>query len=101
MSKLAINIPSEELARFCKRHHIRRLSLFGSVLRADFGPESDVDFLVEFPPDHIPGLITLAGMERELSGIIGRKADIRTAQDLSRYFRQEVVDSAVLQYAES
>jgi len=100
MSKLQIDIPTEELARFCRRRHIRRLSLFGSVLRDDFGASSDVDFLVEFDPDHIPGLITLAGMERELSTIIGRKADLRTAQDLSRYFRQEVVDTAVLQYAE-
>jgi predicted nucleotidyltransferase len=100
MNKLPIDIPRDALAEFCKRHHIRKLSLFGSVLREDFGPDSDVDFLVEFDPDHIPGLITLAGMEIELSEIIGRKADLRTAQDLSRYFRQEVLDSAVVQYAE-
>ena len=100
MDKLPIDIPIDAIAEFCKRHHIRKLSLFGSVLGDNFGPESDVDFLVEFDPDYIPGLISLAGMEIELSQIIGRKADLRTAQDLSRYFRQEVLDSAVVQYAE-
>ena len=97
---LHINVPREKIAGFCKRHHIRRLSFFGSVLREDFGPDSDVDVLVEFDPDHIPGLIRLAGMEFELSEILGRKVDIRTAQDLSRYFRQEVLDAAEVQYAE-
>ena len=81
-----------------QRHHIRQLSLFGSVLREDFRPDSDVDFLVEFEPEHIPGLIRLAGMEIELSEIIGRQADLRTAADLSRYFRQEVLEEAVVQY---
>ena len=66
-----------------QRHHIRQLSLFGSVLREDFRPDSDVDFLVEFEPEHIPGLIRLAGMEIELSEIIGRQADLRTAADLA------------------
>ncbi len=63
-------------------------------------PDSDIDLLIEFDPDHIPGLLTLAGMEIDLSEIIGRKVDLRTPQDLSRYFRQEVVDSAEVQYAE-
>jgi len=76
------------------------LSLFGSALRGQAGPDSDIDFLVEFHPDHIPGLIKLAGMEIELSEILGRKVDLRTPQDLSRYFRQEVLNSAELQYAE-
>jgi len=76
------------------------LSLFGSALRGDAGPDSDIDFLIEFHPDHIPGLIKLAGMEIELSKILGRKVDLRTPQDLSRYFRQEVLNSAELQYAE-
>jgi len=76
------------------------LSLFGSALRGDAGPASDIDFLIEFHPDHIPGLIKLAGMEIELSEILGRKVDLRTPQDLSRYFRQEVLNSAELQYAE-
>jgi len=97
---LHINVPREKIAGFCKRHHIRRLSFFGSVLREDFGPDSDVDVLVEFDPDHIPGLIRLAGIEFELGEILGRKVDIRTAQDLSRYFREEVLNTAEVQYAE-
>lgn len=96
--KLAI--PKDQVAEFCEKHHIRRLSIFGSALLDDFTTASDVDVLVEFDPLHIPGLIRLAGMEIELSEIIGRKVDLRTAQDLSRHFRQEVVESAELQYAE-
>jgi predicted nucleotidyltransferase len=93
-----ITIPENELAEFCQRHHIRRLSLFGSVLRDDFGPDSDVDVLVEFEPGHTPGLITLAGMEIELSELLGRRADMRTPAELSRYFRQDVLDVAQVQY---
>ena len=93
-------MPYEKIAKFCKRNHIRRLSLFGSVLRGDSTPDSDIDFLVEFDPDHIPGLIRLAGMEIELSEILGRKVDLRTPDDLSPYFRKEVLDSAEVQYAE-
>ena len=100
MAKISIEIPREKIAEFCKRNHIRKLSLFGSVLRRDFGSDSDIDLLVEFDPEHIPGLIRLAGMEIELTKILGRKVDVRTVQDLSRYFRQEVVDSAEVQYAE-
>jgi len=96
--KLAI--PKDQIAEFCEKHHIRRLSIFGSALRDDFTPDSDVDVLVEFDPLRIPGLIRLAGMEIELSEIIGRKVDLRTAQELSRHFTQEVVESAELQYAE-
>ena len=88
------------MTEFCKRNHIYKLSLFGSVLRENFRPDSDIDMLVEFDPDHIPGLIRLAGMEIELTDILGRKVDIRTPQDLSRYFRQEVINSAEVQYAE-
>ena len=95
-----IEISKEKIEAFCKKHHIRKLSLFGSVLRDDFRSDIDVDVLVEFDPNHIPGLIRLAGMEFELSEIIGRTVDIRTAQDLSRYFRQEVLHSAEVQYAE-
>ena len=97
-AKLAI--PKDQIAEFCEKHHIRRLSIFGSALRDDFTTESDVDVLVEFDPLRIPGLIRLAGMEIELSEIIGRKVDLRTAQELSRHFTQEVVESAELQYAE-
>ena len=100
MTRAQIDLPKKEIAEFCKRNHVQRLSLFGSVLRGDFRPDSDIDLLVEFDPDHIPGLIRLAGMEIELTGILGRKADLRTAEDLSRYFRQEVLNSAEVQYAE-
>ncbi|MBK5101826.1 MAG: nucleotidyltransferase domain-containing protein, partial [Desulfobacteraceae bacterium] len=79
-----IEIPDEKIGEFCKKHHILKLSLFGSALRDDFDSKSDLDLLVEFDPNHIPGLIRLAGMENELSDILGRKVDIRTAQDLSR-----------------
>jgi hypothetical protein len=89
------------IEEFCRKHHIRKLSVFGSYLREDFGSESDIDFLVEFDPEHIPGLLRIAGMERELSEILGgRKVDLRTARDLSRYFRDHVVASAEVQYAE-
>ncbi|NIT37346.1 MAG: nucleotidyltransferase [candidate division Zixibacteria bacterium] len=94
-----IELPKEEIATFCRKHRIAKLSVFGSALSDDFGPGSDVDFLVEFEAGHVPGLIRLAAMERELSEIIGRKADLRTAGDLSRYFRDEVVAAAVVQYA--
>jgi predicted nucleotidyltransferase len=94
-----IEISKEALAQFCQRHHIRRLALFGSILRDDFGPQSDVDVLVEFDPEHVPGLIRLARMEIELSEMLGRKADLRTPADLSRYFRDEVLADAEVQYA--
>jgi predicted nucleotidyltransferase len=93
-----IRIPREKIANFCLRNHIRKLSLFGSVLRDDFGPESDVDVLVEFEPEYRVGLIRLSSMEIELSQILGRKVDLRTPADLSRYFRQEVVESAEVQF---
>jgi len=88
MGRTTIDLPREKLADFCRRNHIVRLSVFGSALREDFGPDSDIDFLVEFPPDHVPGLIKLAGMELELTELLGRKADLRTLQELSRCFRQ-------------
>ena len=95
-----VRLPKDKLRDFCRRHHIRKLSLFGSYLSGENQPDSDIDILVEFDPDHIPGLIRLAGMENELSGLIGRKADLRTAQDLSPHFRQEVLAMAEVQYAE-
>ena len=94
-----VEIPREALAAFCRRNHIRKLSLFGSILREDFGPESDVDFLVEFEPGKTPSLLTVAGLEIELTEMLGRKVDLRTPQDLSRYFRDEVVRHAEVQYA--
>ncbi len=93
-----IEIPRPEVERFCARNHIRKLSLFGSILTDRFRPDSDVDVLVEFEPDHIPGFFGLAGMEIELSELLGRKVDIRTPGDLSRYFRDQVLTSAVVQY---
>ena len=98
MSALPIAIPKEFLREFCERNHIRKLSLFGSVLTSRFRPESDIDVLVEFDPGHTPGLLKLAGMEIEISERLGRKVDIRTAEDLSRYFRDEVVASALPQF---
>ena len=94
---LKIEVPKEEIAAFCRRHHIRKLAFFGSVLRDDFTPESDVDVLVEFEPGHTPGLAFFA-MQRELSEILGRKVDLNTANDLSPYFRQEVLDEAEVLY---
>jgi predicted nucleotidyltransferase len=96
-----VAIDRSDLARFCRKHHVRRLALFGSVLGEGFGPQSDIDVLVEFEEGHVPGLIRLAGMERELSGVMGgRKVDLRTPQDLSPYFRQEVLERAEVLYAE-
>ena len=97
---VSLKIPRDEVAEFCLRNHIRRLAVFGSALREDFTPESDVDVLVEFDSGHIPGFIKLAGMEIELSRILGHKVDMRTPEDLSPYFRQEVVESAEIQYAQ-
>jgi predicted nucleotidyltransferase len=95
-----VQLPKDKLKDFCRRHHIKSLSVFGSFLRGENKPDSDIDILVEFDSDQIPGLIRLAGMEIELSELIGRKADLRTAQDLSPYFRQEVIATAEVQYAE-
>ena len=89
----------DELAGFCKRNHILKLSLFGSALTKEFADDSDIDLLVQFDPDCIPGLLELVAMEHELSQIFGgRKIDLRTAEDLSRYFRAEIIDKAVSQY---
>lgn len=97
--KLPIQADATELAAFCQRHHITKLAFFGSVLTNHFAEESDVDVLVEFDPERVPGMIRLCGMERELSGLLGRKADMRTAGDLSQYFRDEVIRKAVVQFA--
>ena len=89
-----ITASPEVIADFCQRHHIRRLSLFGSVLRDDFRPDSDVDVLVEFEPGATPGLFKYAGMEMELSEHFGRKVDLLTAGFLSPYFREQVLREA-------
>jgi len=96
-----ISVQKQQIASFCQQYHIRRLSLFGSVLRANFKPESDIDVLVEFDPEHVPGLLGIARMERELSRLFGgRKVDLRTPEDLSRYFRDTVIQEADVQYAQ-
>ncbi|MHC4441687.1 MAG: nucleotidyltransferase family protein [Planctomycetota bacterium] len=100
MQRNRLHISSEQLAEFCQRNHIRKLAFFGSVLRDDFCEDSDVDVLVEFEPGIPVGFIRLAGIERELSHIIGHKVDMRTPADLSRYFRDEVVRSAEVQYVQ-
>lgn len=101
MPVLPIAVPSEELAEFCRRNEIRTLSFFGSVTTPRFQPESDVDMLVEFEAGARPTLLTMARLERELSDLLRRKVDLRTAEELSRYFRCEVSASAVLQYERS
>jgi hypothetical protein len=94
-----IEIPKEHLADFCHRHHIRKLSLFGSILRDDFNPESDIDVLVEFEPEHTPGFFRLANIERELAALVkDPRVDLCTPQELSHYFRNEVEDLAEVQY---
>jgi len=95
---LQLQIPQETLADFCRQHGIRKLALFGSVLRQDFRPDSDVDVLVEFEPGATVGLLALARMERELSAIVGRRVDLNTEGFLSRYFRGEVLKEAEVQY---
>ena len=94
-----LGLAPETLAEFCLANQVSRLSLFGSILRDDFRPDSDVDVLVEFLPDARVGLLSMARMERELGELIGRKVDLRTPLDLSRYFRDQVLAEAELQYA--
>jgi hypothetical protein len=97
LKQSALTIPQNEIAAFCRRHHIRRLALFGSVLREDLQPDSDIDVLVEFEPEYIPGLAFFA-MQDELSQILGREVDLNTPQFLSPYFRQQVQAEAMVIY---
>jgi len=95
-----LTIDKDEIADFCHRHHIVRLAIFGSALRDDFRPDSDIDILVDFEPGHVPGFFRLSDMQEELSVLFaGREVDLRTPQDLSRYFRDKVVAQAEVQYA--
>jgi len=98
MKRMKIDVPGNKIADFCQRHHIRKLAFFGSVLRDDFRGDSDVDVLVEFEPGHVPGLAFFA-MESELSEILGRKVDLNTPQFLSRFFRDQALAEAEVQYA--
>lgn len=92
-------IPKDKIADFCRQHHIRRLAVFGSALRDDFGPDSDIDVLVEFDKAHTPGF-AFFDMADELSRLIGRKVDLNTPGFLSRYFRDRVMEEAEVQYVE-
>jgi len=98
MGRAHVDIPKQRVAEFCRRNHIRRLALFGSVLRDDFRPDSDVDVLVEFEPGACVGLLRVAGMEIELGEILGRKVDLNTPGFLSDYFRDQVLAEAEVQY---
>jgi predicted nucleotidyltransferase len=89
-----INIPQEQLAVFCQRHHIAYLALFGSVLRDDFGPASDLDLLVEFEPEAKIGLLEFIGIQRELSDLLGRPVDLVPRDGLKWVIRDEVLASA-------
>ena len=91
-------ISKDKLIEFCRRNHIRKLSVFGSALQGQLKPDSDIDLLVEFEENHTPGLFTIVRMEMELARMLGRKADLRTPEDLSQYFRDEVIRNAELQY---
>jgi predicted nucleotidyltransferase len=97
---MPLHFDRDALAALCRRHHIRRLSLFGSTLKGTARADSDIDILVEFEPDREPGLLRLADIEAKLSALAGGRAvDLRTAQDLSERFRGEVIRTAEVQYA--
>jgi predicted nucleotidyltransferase len=98
MTRARIDIPDDKISDFCRQNRIKRLALFGSVLRDDFRPDSDVDVLVEFEPDARVGLLGLARMEIELSDLLGRKVDLNTPGFLSDHFRQEVLAEAEIWY---
>ena len=93
MAQARIALPTQAIADFCRRNHIRRLSVFGSILRDDFTATSDLDVLVEFEPDHVPGLAFFT-LERQLSELLGRKVDLNTSGFLSRHFVDEVLAEA-------
>ena len=92
------HIPHQKLVDFCKKNHIKKLAIFGSSIKGKLKSDSDIDILVEFEEEYTPGLITFCGMQNELSDMIGREVDLRTPQDLSRYFRDEVMKTAKVQY---
>ena len=94
MTNPSIKLADEDIAAFCERNRISKLSLFGSVLRKDFHAKSDVDFLVEFEPDATPSYFRLMQMELELCRMTGREADLRTPRELSKYIRQRVMSEA-------
>ena len=93
------NVPPEQVAEYCRRHHIKKLALFGSVLRQDFRPDSDIDVWVKFELGHVPGF-NIIDIEDELSLLAGRKVDLRTPNELSSYFREQVVREAKVEYTQ-
>jgi len=97
--QLPISIPKEQIAQFCQRNHICKLALFGSILRDDFGPNSDIDILVQFEPGHTPGFAFI-DLQDQLTHLLGRTVDLNTPQDLSRYFRDQVMADAEVIYAQ-
>ena len=99
MGRANLKIHKNQIAKFCHRHHIRKLSLFGSILRDNFEPDSDIDVLVEFEQGHTPGLAFFT-MEKELSEILGHKVDLNTSNFLSQYFREKVLAEAEVQYVQ-
>ena len=99
MAGLKIKVPRKELAEFCRKNHIRRMAFFGSVLREDFRPDSDIDILVEFEAGHVPGLAFFT-MQAELTRILGRQVDLCTPKFLSPYFRDQVIREAKVAYAQ-
>ena len=100
MQQAKLELPRQQISDFCRCHHIRKLALFGSILRPDFRPDSDVDVIVEFDPAHIPGLAFFA-IQDELSNILGRRVDLNTPRDLSRLFRHDVEREAEVIYGEA
>lgn len=100
MDKIKIRVPRKKLAEFCQRNHIRKLAFFGSVLRDDFGPQSDIDILVEFEEGKTPGF-AFFGMQEELSKILERKVDLNTPGFLNKYFREQVLREAKVEYVQA
>ncbi len=98
MRQAAFEFPRQQIADFCQQHHIRKLAIFGSILRQDFRQDSDIDVLVEFEPAHVPGLAFFT-MQEELSALMGRKVDLNTPEFLSHYFRDKVLQGAETLYA--
>jgi predicted nucleotidyltransferase len=96
---LNIDVPRDRIVEFCRKQHIRKLSVFGSMLHGHIREDSDIDILVEFEPEHVPGLFGIVRLEQELSAILGRWVDLRSPEDLRRYFRAQVLAEAEVQYA--
>jgi predicted nucleotidyltransferase len=99
-SKPRIEIPKTWIEKFCKSHHIIKLALFGSVLTDHFSETSDIDILIEFDPNHVPGLFSFVDMKEELSESLGREIDLRTPEDISKLFRKEVIEQSYLIYGQ-